>query len=246
MTVQLSVVIPVLNEERSIAAVVEEWTAELARLGIRHEIRLYDDGSSDGTGEILRRLQASRREIVVSTHSNRGHGPTVLRGYREAEGEWVLQIDADDEIGPRAFEELWNRRERNDFLLGRRQGRPQGPMRRALSATARWTVRLGFGGSVRDVNSPYRLMRRKPLVALLRHLDPGTFAPNVALTGLAIAAGLRLEEVGVATQPARARRSSLRGRTLLLAGLRSLAGTLAAAFRQRVGSTRGLSTRGRR
>ena len=150
----------------------------------------------------------------------------------------MLQIDADDEIGAGAFEQFWHRRSERDFLLGRRQGRSQDPMRRALSSGARWAVRLGFGGSVDDANSPYRLMRRTALIALAAHLDPDTFAPNVALTGLAIAAGYRLEEIPVATRPASARRSALRGRTLLLAGLRSLAGALAAAFRYRTDSSR--------
>ncbi len=60
VTVELSVVIPVHNKERSIASVVEEWTAELHRLVLRPEIRRYDHGSTNDSAEILRRLQDSR------------------------------------------------------------------------------------------------------------------------------------------------------------------------------------------
>ncbi|MDX1385296.1 MAG: glycosyltransferase family 2 protein, partial [Thermoanaerobaculia bacterium] len=87
--------LPVYNEAETLASVLDEWIAELTRLGIAFEIRAYDDGSTDGTAAILAEMAGSEPRLRVDRHENRGHGPTVLRGYREATAEWILQIDSD-------------------------------------------------------------------------------------------------------------------------------------------------------
>lgn len=188
----LSVVIPVYNESGRICRVIEEWTAELNGLGMSYEILVYDDGSSDATPQILNELAQRVAGLVVRRHENMGHGPTILRGYREATATWVLQVDGDGEIGASHFRLLWERRHEHDLLLGCRQDRRAPLARRLITATARIAVRLLFGGAVADVNSPYRLMRRDRFSALLRHVPPDAFAPNVLLTGLAVRGRLRI------------------------------------------------------
>src|ERR1041385_713858 len=105
---------PVYNEELGIADVVTAWIAMLNRLGVTYEFLLYNDGSKDGTGAKLDSLAARDPHVRVTHHTNRGHGPTVLRGYREARGEWVFQADSDDEIPAEAFEAVWRAREGRD------------------------------------------------------------------------------------------------------------------------------------
>jgi hypothetical protein len=73
-----------------------------------------------------------------------------------------------------------------------------------ISAVARWSVRLLFGGRLRDVNAPYRLHRRTALARLLPRIPDDAFAPNVIIAGLAVREGLRIAEVPV---PYRARRT---------------------------------------
>jgi glycosyltransferase involved in cell wall biosynthesis len=194
---ELSVVMPAYGEERGIAGVVSAWMAELDRLGIDYEFLVYDDGSKDRTREVLQQLAAERPRLLVSSHSNRGHGPTILIGYREARGEWVFQTDSDGEMSPVHFEALWNHRRDFDFLVGYREHRQSAPARQLVTAASRLAVKLLFGRSVRDVNSPYRLMRRASLTKMLRCLPPTTFAPNVVLAGLAGRMKLRLYEVPV-------------------------------------------------
>src|SRR4051812_48649922 len=95
---QLSVVMPVYNEAEAIGPVLDAWANELSRLGIDYELRVYNDGSKDRTLEILQQKAQTLPRLVVGTHENRGHGPTILRGYGEARGEWVFQVDSDDEM----------------------------------------------------------------------------------------------------------------------------------------------------
>jgi len=160
-TPTLTVVMPAYNEAGAIREVVTAWDRQLGTLGVPYEIRVYDDGSRDGTGDLLAALGRERPAVAAIRQANRGHGPTILRGYREARGEWVFQTDSDDEMGPESFPLVWQRRHDADVVLGYRDGRASPPARRLVTAVARWTVRLGFGARVRDPNAPYRLYRRE-------------------------------------------------------------------------------------
>lgn len=225
---QLVVVIPVFDEAERIEAVVREWDHELDQLEIAAEIRVYDDGSRDGTPDRLARLAAELVRLRWTSHLNRGHGPTILRGYREADTEWIAQADGDGEIPAAAFAELWRRRERADLLLGRRVGRRQRLGRRLVSLAARATVRALAGRAPGDVNVPFRLMRRSALAPLVERLPDEMFAPNVALCALAVRAGLEVIEVPVPFVSRRPDAGSLVAGRLARAAARSLLETVRA------------------
>ena len=161
-----------------------------------------------------------RPRLTVVHQPNRGHGPTIRRGYEEARGEWVFQVDSDDEMSAASFPDVWERRDA-DLVLGYRVGRDSPRVRRIITAVSRWTVRVLFGTGVRDVNTPYRLYRRSLLARLLPLLPPDAFAPNVILTGLALRSGARVVEVGVPHRGRRSGTASLARLRLLRAAARS-------------------------
>lgn len=119
---KLSIVIPVYNEER--------WVEELVRrvlaansMGLEKEIVLVDDCSTDGTGEILRRLVAERPEIRLYTQAtNRGKGAALRRAIEAATGDLVLIQDADLEYDPRDYPVLLTPilEDRADVVFGSR------------------------------------------------------------------------------------------------------------------------------
>lgn len=199
---RLDIVIPAYNEAGRVERVLAAWCAVCAQLeGADWRIHVYDDGSRDGTAEVLARVAAaSEGRVVVHSQSNRGHGPTVLRGYREAVergADWIFQTDSDGEMPPDALKDLWDHRQEADFLAGVRTGRRQSLGRRLISAVSRVSVLLGFGHSIRDVNVPYRLMRTKAFGPLLDRVPENVFAPNVILSGLAAREGFRTWEMPV-------------------------------------------------
>jgi dolichol-phosphate mannosyltransferase len=230
---ELTVVVPVYNEEGAIAGVLAEWAVALERLEIDYRLAVYDDGSRDGTPRILGDLAERDRRLLVVRHANRGHGPTILRGYREARSPWILQIDSDGEMAASHFGTLWSPRESYDFLVGARQDRVSVPLRRLVSAGSRASVHALLGRGVRDVNSPYRLMRRERLQPLLDLLPEDPFAPNVLLSGLAARAGLRLFETPVPHEGRRTGTGSLNLRRLWAGIARSFVDTLKTAVRAR-------------
>lgn len=181
----LLVIVPVYNEAGCISDVLREWTAALEALGINFEIRVYNDGSKDRTGECLKAWEAHPR-VRVTHQANAGHGPTIHRGYREAvdEAEWIFQMDGDGEIPAAEFPRFWRERDRADGLFGIRVGRRQGWARGLISRVSRAVVKLLAGNGVEDVNVPFRLLRAASLRAVLPLIPPSTFAPNLALSGM--------------------------------------------------------------
>lgn len=177
-------VMPVYNEQDCIVAVLQNWERILDGLGIRYHIRVYNDGSTDDTLRVLQQFENSCTVKVIDK-PNSGHGPTILRGYKEATplAEWVFQCDSDGEMMPEGFPTLWVNRNEYDALFGYRENRVQSRGRAFISAVSRFAVRRLFGPGVLDVNTPYRLMRGSILARIVASIPNDTFAPNVLISG---------------------------------------------------------------
>jgi glycosyltransferase involved in cell wall biosynthesis len=102
---KLSVVIPVYNEEATVEAMVRKVAA--VDVGLEKEIVLVDDCSSDGTAEVIRRLQRERPEWRCLRHEmNRGKGAALRTGFAAVTGDVVVVQDADLEYDPADYRAL--------------------------------------------------------------------------------------------------------------------------------------------
>lgn len=195
---ELNVIIPVYNEEGAINIVLEKWSKELDRLGINFKIHAYNDGSKDNTLKILNECASNNNKITVHDKVNSGHGSTILLGYKEnCYSDWLFQIDSDDEMGPESFEELWNKRNDYDFLIGSRTERDNPLSRKLITLLSRLTVWIMYGRGVKDVNSPYRLMKCELFKSYYDLIPANTFAPNVIISGICGMNKLRVYEIPV-------------------------------------------------
>jgi glycosyltransferase involved in cell wall biosynthesis len=100
---KLTVVIPVFNEKNTIEEILRRVQA--ADVGIDKEIIIVDDGSTDGTREILQRLASPAIKIILH-EKNAGKGGALQTGFSHAEGDVVLVQDADLEYDPREYPAL--------------------------------------------------------------------------------------------------------------------------------------------
>jgi dolichol-phosphate mannosyltransferase len=231
---ELALVMPVYNEEGCIAAVVRSWRDMLRASGVNFVMIVINDGSRDRTASILQGL-ADDECIRVIHQANMGHGPTILRGYRQAVtlADWVFQCDSDNEMGPDAFGGLWEVRHPVDAVFGSRQNRSQNVQRSLISFCSRMTVDLLFGRGIEDVNSPYRLIRSSVLGPILECIPPDTFAPNVVLCGALTFAGARVRSVPVPCRPRQTGRGSIVRWKLWKVALRSFGQTVRCSRRIR-------------
>ena len=158
---ELCVVVPVFNEAPILAPVIEEWVAPLTAATSALSLVLLDDGSTDGTWDVIESLAARHAFVRGIRQRNGGHGRACLAGYRlaiESGARFILQIDSDGQCDPRYFPEFWSLRHEHPLVFGFRRVREDGRLRQVISRLTALGVWLAGGVWVRDPNVPYRLM----------------------------------------------------------------------------------------
>ena len=234
---KLAIIMPVYNEEQAIGNVLDKWVKEIDKLGIVYTIHPYDDGSKDNSLQVIKAKENEYPgKIIAHTKPNSGHGPTILLGYREAAAQgydWVFQIDSDDEMGPEGFYKLWEQRKNYDFLVGTRDGRKQALPRKVISAFSRMSVRVFYGKSIWDVNTPYRLMRVEAFKSIWDEIPENTFAPNVIISGMAAAQKLLCYETPIAQRDRQTGEVSIKKWKLLKAAMKSFMQTVVFSLKKK-------------
>ena len=235
MSKELIVVIPVYNEEAIIQTVIKDWAKTLRDLKIDFELRAYNDGSKDTTLAKLQEITPIYPELTVIDKLNSGHGPTILKGYREADSTFVFQVDSDNEMKAKYFEALWKEREHYDFIIGRRKFSFKVPMpRKIVSFMAKKAIHFFYGKGILDVNVPYRLMRNAKFAKIFEAIPTDTFAPNVIISGMAIRQKLKIKTCYVPTDFRATGTVTIQRMKLLNVAITSFRQTIAFAFSNRL------------
>ncbi|MCY2930907.1 MAG: glycosyltransferase family 2 protein [Planctomycetota bacterium] len=203
----LSIVIPVYNERDVWRSLVDRvLAADLP--GLRRELILVDDGSSDGTRDQLGLYRPALRagdSVAVLYHPvNRGKGAALRTGFTAASGDLVLVQDADLEYDPRDYGALLAPLLGGEadvvygcrFRHGRRIGMPLNYLaNRALTCL----FNLLHGTSLNDMETCYKVFRRPFLQAAPLRQDRFGFEPEI--TAAVVDAGIRIHEVPIHYHP---------------------------------------------
>ena len=163
--IDLSVLIPVLNERDNLVALLPRLQRVLAQLGCTYEVVVVDGGSRDGTVEAAEGLGA---RVLVQRAP--GYGGALREGFTAASGAYVLTLDADLSHDPDFIIKLWRERERADVVIASRYvkgGVAYMPLnRKRLSRVLNRFFALGLGLPVRDMSSGFRLYRSSVFAGL--------------------------------------------------------------------------------
>jgi glycosyltransferase involved in cell wall biosynthesis len=164
--IQVSIVIPVYNEEEAIEVVLRDIYAVMNPLGIGYEVIVVDDGSTDKTRALC---EADPRVILLRHQRNRGNGAARTTGMRHAQGKYVVMTDADGTYPAAAIPAMLRELEECDMVIGARK-REMGTMR-LLRTPAKNFIR-GLASyltrtPIPDLNSGLRAMRRDVVMEFL-------------------------------------------------------------------------------
>lgn len=201
MTPEISVVVPVCNEEENVALLAREIAQALA--GRSFEILFVDDGSTDGTAEAVRRVRADGiSQVRLLKHSFRsGQSAAVTTGVRNARAEWVATLDGDGQNDPIDLPALWAARLEPAnaairLFQGNRVTRKDTSYRRLQSRIANG-VRSGLlGDGTPDTGCGIKLMHRDTYLSLPYFDHMHRFLP-----ALFMRAGARVISVPVRHRP---------------------------------------------
>lgn len=208
----LSVVMPAYNEGDIIEKTVREWYDEVISKIPEAELIVVNDCSKDDTGEVLAMLalEFPRLRPLTPPH-NGGHGKALRYGLDRVSQDWVFQTDSDQQHLAQDFWKLWAIRDGNDFVLGRRSTRADGPVRVFITTCMRALNFVFWGKWIADANCPFKLMRRAPMEQVFARIPRDSFIPMVMFSLLCRSGRYRVAEVEVRHLPRTGGEQSLKG-----------------------------------
>jgi dolichol-phosphate mannosyltransferase len=200
---ELSVVMPAYNEEEALPAVLPEAVAALDSICGEWELIVVDDGSTDGTAEVLRQHSTEDARIrVLTQRGNLGYPMAVRRGFDAARFLVVGTVDADGQFDLRELSLLYPLLRKAHLAVGCRMQRADGWRRRLASSISNLLVRRVLGIKVRDLDCRFRLFRKSLLQMIALTGDRVAFDAEVLARTRET--GLKWAEESVSHYPRRA------------------------------------------
>ena len=167
----LSIILPVFNEVKSLEHVISSWSKYLIEKKITHEFVICEDGSTDGTKELIRKLEKIYIVSNQSSKDRRGYGKGVISGILAAKYEFILCIDSDGQCMPDSFDEFFRDRNIADILIGNRKPRMDPKIRIIYSKLFKLIHDYLFNSKIQDPSCPYVLARKDIYKKLINKLS---------------------------------------------------------------------------
>lgn len=178
--IKLSIIVPTFNEEKTIEAVVNQLKNELGALNADFEIIIVDDGSTDSTKNIIKKIDGIR---LITHPYNKGYGAALKTGIKNANCEWSLFFDADGQHDPSQIKNFLEYANDFDLVAGdRTRSAHQRPLLRKpglwlLGKLANYLVDY----KIPDLNCGMRLVKTEVIKNYL-HLMPNSFSFSTTST----------------------------------------------------------------
>jgi len=159
----ISVVVPVYNEEESLPELAEWIARACGGAGLSYEILLMDDGSTDSSWQVIRQLAESDAAVRgISFRRNYGKAAALHTGFREATGDVVITMDADLQDSPDEIPELYRMivEEGYDLVSGWKKKRHDPFIKKFTSKIYNFTARRASGIKLHDFNCGLKAYRK--------------------------------------------------------------------------------------
>lgn len=226
-TEKLFIIIPAYNEQENIRQVLDDWYPVIQKHsgGGASRLVVIDDGSKDDTYKIMKEYAKEHPLFCPLTKSNSGHGATVLYGYQYAlrhQADFIFQTDSDGQTLPAEFEPFWQQRDAWDMIIGWRNKRQDGSGRIFVTNILRMVIRLCFGVSVRDANTPFRLMKADTLQQYIGLIPKDFNLSNVILSVIYAKKNCRVKYLPITFRPRQGGINSINMKKIFAIGRQAL------------------------
>ena len=180
--IDLSVIVPILNEAPTLEALADRLVRTLHRMGKSNEVIFVDDGSTDDSAKLLKGLYELHPTIkVIRLNRNYGQHMAIFAGLERARGEVIVTLDGDLQNPPEEIPRLLEKiQEGYDVVCGRRTSRQDPLLRRLLSSLASRLASRLVGITMDDYGSMLRAYRRPVVEQVLRCRDRSMYIPALA------------------------------------------------------------------
>lgn len=179
---KLSIVIPLLNESKSLNELHSLIKAVLIKNKYTYEIIFIDDGSTDNSVEVLKKLKSKDKNIKILTfRKNFGKASALAAGFREAKNEYIVTMDADLQDDPKEIPNLINKlKEGYDLVSGWKYKRYD-PISKVLpSRIFNFIVSIVTGTKLHDVNCGLKIYKNEVIKSLDIYGSLHRFIPALA------------------------------------------------------------------
>ena len=184
---RFSLIVPCYNEVEAILSTLASLRLVLAGHG-PYELIVVNDGSCDGSGELLRQAEAADPSLLVVHHPhNRGYGAALKSGIRRATSEWIVITDADGTYPIHRIPDLVAQAQDADMVVGARIGADvKYPLVRQIpKILLKGYASYAAGTPIPDINSGMRVFRRSVTMRFLKILPDGfSFTTSITIAML--------------------------------------------------------------
>lgn len=183
-SLDISVVIPVYNEEKVIEKTITDIKSVLQKTDWKHEIIAVDDGSTDETPKILEKIRGIE---LIANDKNQGYGAALKKGIRNSKGDFIIITDADGTYPVREIPKLIKYKDDYDMVVGARTGKNvkiplyRRPAKWFLTKLANYLSE----SKIPDLNSGMRTFKRNTIMQFFNILPSGfSFTTTITLAYL--------------------------------------------------------------
>lgn len=196
----LSVCMPAYNEAENLPDTLDAALNILPAFVNRFEVVVVDDGSKDGTADVVRAYAGRDPRVRLVSHAqNSGYGAAVTTGLQAARGDIVMFCDSDGQFSFLDIPHLLRQMDRNDVVVGYRYNRADHWMRLVNAKCWNRLIRFALGVRVRDLDCAFKMFRRS-VVDRLKLTATGA-AINAEIMVQVLKGGVRVSEVPVNHYP---------------------------------------------
>lgn len=170
----LSIFFPFWNEEKNIEKVIKNTIPVANKLAEKWEIILVDDGSSDKTLQIAKKIANTHTNIIVVSHAkNRGYGAALRSGFEKAKYDLIVFTDGDGQFDFSQVVKFLDKIDTSDIVIGYRKKRFDNPIRHILMNLLKIWDFVFFGFIFRDIDCGFKMFKKEALGKILPFKSEG-------------------------------------------------------------------------